>query len=147
MKAKITPALISKAGELASKGFSHKQIMEALGISRTAFYGNKNLVNTIKASQDELRSRVADALLEKACDLGSETSLIFLSKRLNLFSADVNINLKSPRDALEALEQLANSNLSLEHLNALRGIVSDYTKLYELTELEERLAKLEAQQG
>lgn len=132
---------------MAGRGFSHKQIMEALNISRTAFYTNKNLINTVKASQDDLRGRVADALLAKACDLGDATSLIFLSKRLNLFSSDVNINLSTPKDALKALEQLANSNLSLEHLNALRGIVSDYTKLYETTELEERLAKLEQAQN
>jgi lysozyme family protein len=147
MKKKITDELIQKASELASKGFSHKQIMEAVGIGKTAFYKNANLMVAIKSSQDDLRGRVADALLQKACDLGDATSLIFLSKRLNLFSSDVNIDLSTPKDALKALEQLANSNLSLEHLNALRGIVSDYTKLYEVTELEERLAKLEQAQN
>jgi len=143
MKPKITTKAIATAQELASKGFSHKQIMEALGISRTAFYTNENLINTVKQAQDDLRTRVADALIEKAVSLEDTASLIFLSKRLNLFSSDANINLKTPQDALESLERLGNANIPIEQTNALRAIIGDYFKAYETTQLETRLNEIE----
>lgn len=142
-KTKITKELILEAEGLAEAGFSHKQIYQAIGLSHTAFYENVELLETIKKAENELREKVSNSLMEKAVNKDDTTALIFLAKRLNLFSGDINISLDNPRSALKSLETLSNADISLEHKNALKGIINDYLKAYELIELEQRIEKLE----
>lgn len=142
---KITPETIKAAYELAANGINNKQIIEALNISKSAFYANVDLMDAIKKAKSELRSKVSNALLEKATT-GDTTAQIFLAKRLNLFSEDMSIDLSSPQTALNSLEEIANANISLEHKNSLKGIVSDYIKAYEIIELEKRITALEGNQ-
>lgn len=139
---KITKQLIKKAYDLAKAGFNNKTIYESLDISKSAFYNNKDLMDSIKKAKAELREEVSLSLLSNA-KTGDTTSLIFLAKRLNLFSEDVQINLTNPKSALKSLEEVANANISLEHKNSLKSIISDYIKAYEVSELEERISKLE----
>lgn len=139
---KITKQLIKKAYDLAKAGFNNKTIYESLDISKSAFYNNKDLMDSIKKAKAELREEVSSSLLTNA-KTGDTTSLIFLAKRLNLFSEDVQINLTNPKSALKSLEEVANANISLEHKNSLKSIISDYIKAYEVSELEERISKLE----
>ena len=139
---KITKQLIKKAYDLAKAGFNNKTIYESLDISKSAFYNNKDLMDSIKKARAELREEVSTSLLTNA-KTGDTTSLIFLAKRLNLFSEDISINLKTPQTALKSLEEVANANISLEHKNSLKSIISDYIKAYEVSELEERISKLE----
>lgn len=134
--------MISTASKLAQSGFNNKSIYESLNISKSAFYANVDLMDTIKKARSELREDVSNSLLNNANN-GDTTSLIFLAKRLNLFSEDMNINLKSPQSALKSLEDVANANISLEHKNSLKGIISDYIKAYEVIELEARITALE----
>ena len=148
-KKKITPELISKAGELAKAGFSNKQIYEALDISNTAFYGNEELVHTVKEQRQELRKEVADALLENAVG-GDTSSLIFLSKRLGLHQSIGNYkkgSLKTAKDAIIELEKLYHVTIDgdapLELINAAGKILNDFVKTYEVSEIEERIKKLE----
>lgn len=101
-----------------------------------------DLMDTIKKAKSELRQKVSRSLLNNATT-GDTTSLIFLAKRLNLFSEDISINLKTPQTALKSLENVANANISLEHKNSLKSIISDFIKAYEVTELEQRLSKIE----
>lgn len=134
--------LIPIAYKLSSAGVSNKQIIEALGISKSAFYADKDIVDTIKKGKSELRKKVSDALLSKATD-GDTTALIFLAKRLNLFSEQFQLELTSPQKALESYKTLTDADISIEHKNSLRAILSDYFKAYEVTEIEQRVAKLE----
>lgn len=142
---KITKQVKEKIYQLARQGINNKTIYESIGISKTAFYGNKDLMNSIKKARMELMQDVSSMLLSQATT--DTTAMIFLAKRLNLFSGDVNINLSSPQKALKSLEDLASANISLEHKNALKSIISEYFKAYEITELEERLSKLEKVQN
>lgn len=139
---KITKQLIKKAYDLAKAGFNNKTIYESLDISKSAFYNNKDLMDSIKKARAELRENVSNSLLNNATT-GDTTSLIFLAKRLNLFSEDISIKLTSPKSALKSLEEVANANISLEHKNSLKSIISDYIKAYEISELEQRISKLE----
>lgn len=139
---KITKQLIKKAYDLSKAGFNNKTIYESLDISKSAFYNNKDLMDSIKKAKAELREEVSNALLNKATG-GDTTSLIFLAKRLNLFSEDIQINLTNPKSALKSLEEVANANISLEHRNSLKSIIHDYIKAYEVSELEQRISKLE----
>ena len=141
-KPKVTKSSIETAYKLAKSGINDKSIMQALDISHDTFYKYPELTDTIKKARYELKESVANSLLQNATG-GDTTSLIFLAKRLNLFSNETNIKLDSPKGALKALEDLANADISLEHKNSLRGIVNDYLKAYEITELEERITKLE----
>ncbi len=101
-----------------------------------------DLMDSIKKARVELREDVSNSLLNNA-KTGDTTSLIFLAKRLNLFSEDISINLNNPKSALKSLEDVANANISIEHKNSLKSIISDYIKAYEVSELEERISKLE----
>ena len=139
---KIDKKMIDTAYDLAKAGINNIQIIEALHISKSSFYANSDLMDSIKKARAELRQNVSNSLLANATG-GDTTSLIFLAKRLNLFSGDFHINLTSPKNALSSLEELANANISLEHKNSLKGIIGDYIKAYEVTELEDRISILE----
>ena len=148
-KRKVTSELIAKAGELAKAGFSDKQIMQAVGISYTAFYKYEDLTETVKTARQELRTEVADALLERA--VGGDTSaLIFLSKRLGLHQSIANYKkgrLKTAKDAIKELERLYEVSVSgdapLELVNAIQKILNDFIKAVEVSDLEERIEALE----
>jgi len=142
---KIDKLMIETSYTLASSGLNNLQIIEALKISKSAFYKNVDLMDSIKKARSKLREDVSNALLNKATNDKDTTSLIFLAKRLNLFSEEFSIKLTTPKSALKSLEDIANANISTEHKNSLKGIISDYLKAYELTELEERISKLEEQ--
>lgn len=148
-KKKITKELIEKAGEFAKCGFSDKQIFEALDISHTAFYGNVDLIATVKTNKEALRKEVANALLNNAVG-GDTSSLIFLSKRLGLHQSISNYKkgtLKTSRDAVTELEKLYHASISgdapLELINAVGKILNDFVKTYELVDIEDRLTKIE----
>lgn len=148
-KKKITEELINRAGEFAKSGFSDKQIYEAVSLSHTSFYGNSELVATVKANREELRRTVADALLNSA--LGGETaSLIFLSKRLGLHQSITGYKkgrLKTPKDATIELEKLYHASINgdapMELINSVGKIINDFVKTYEVSNLEDRISALE----
>ena len=150
-KKKITEELIATAADFAKAGFSDQQIIEAVGIASSTFYVNSELTDIVKKQRQELRKEVADALLNSA--VGGDTSaLIFLSKRLGLHQS-INYKkgkLKTAKDAAVELEKLYHASVSgdapLELVNAVGKILNDFVKLYETTEIEERIIKLEKNQ-
>ena len=148
-KPKVTPELIETAGELAYHGFSDKQIMEAVDIGRNTYYTNDALKDTVKEKRRELRKKVSDALLENAVG-GDTASIIFLSKRLGLHQSITGYKkgaLKTAKDAVKELERLYHATVDgdapLELVNTVAKIINDFTKTYEVSELEERITKLE----
>ena len=147
MKKKVTPEAIQQAYELARSGFNHKQIYEALGICKQAFYNNIDLMDTVTKSQAELKKQIADALMAKAMDLSDTSALIFLSKRLNVFASNVEVSIKDGRTASEAMAKvtqlMASGELNTENGNALIKAIESYTKVYEVSELENRIREIE----
>ena len=148
-KKKITPQLIEQAGEFAKSGFSDKQIYEAVDLSHTAFYGNAELVATVRTQRQKLRKTVADTLLQSAVG-GDTASIIFLSKRLGLHQSITGYKkgrLKTPKDAVRELEKLYHASISgdapMELINAVGKIINDFVKAYEVSSLEERITALE----
>jgi hypothetical protein len=123
------------------------KLFMSLNISKSAFYSNMDLMDSIKKAHVELRENVSNSLLSNATS-GDTTSLIFLAKRLNLFSEDVSIKLTSPKSALKSLEEVANANISLEHKNSLKSIRScrvrtKSIKTGGITTMKRRIEKLE----
>jgi len=145
-KPKVTKELLEVAYDLSIKGFNDKQIIEAIKISKSLFYINMELLDTIKRGRRELRLLVSQSLLNNAIDINNPTAQIFLAKRLNLFSEDISIDLSSPKTAIKSLECIANANISIEHKNSLKSIIGEYLKAYEVVELEERISVLEKNQ-
>jgi len=147
LKKKITPKLIADAKDLSLKGFSHTQIMKCTGISRTAFYADANLLNTIYKSEAELRKKISDAPVSKIED-GSETSIIYLAKRLSLFHTSyVMPQIKSTKTALEQISRinsdLASGILPPELATSLIKNIEVFLKAFDASELEQRLTALE----
>lgn len=141
---KITNEMIADAQKFAEAGLNNKQIFEAMGISESGFYNNKQLMESVKKGRIELRQKVSEALLGKAVDLGDSTTLIFLAKRLSLFSTEkIEFDIKTPQKALETLQKIGSSDLETDHKNALKAIVESAIKVIETTELEERIKRLE----
>lgn len=139
---KIDEHIIEITYKLSRAGLNNKAIYENLNISKSAFYKNVDLMDTIKKARTELRESVSNALLSNATN-GDTASLIFLAKRLNLFSEDISINLNSPETALKSLENIVNASISVEHKNSLRGLIGEYIKAYETIELVKRVEELE----
>jgi len=148
MGVKLTKRMLNRAYELAFKGFSHKQVCESVGINRTSLYHEnyKDLYDIIKKGEQDLREEVTNTIL---MTLSDDTSMrIFLSKRLNLFHSEYKLPKITTAD--QALREISNLNIALSegtipielHSSLLKGI-NDYLKSYEVTQLEERLTKIE----
>ena len=138
-KPKITTELIKQAVELATAGFSDKQIFTALDLSSSTFYANMELMETIKKARNDLRKKVSDALMDSAVS-GDTTAMIFLSKRLNLFQNSYTAGgLKSAKDALTELEKLyqagVDGEIPIELINTISKILNDFVKTLEVSEL------------
>lgn len=80
---KIIKQVKAKIYELARQGINNKTIYESLQIPKSTFYRNKDLLDTLK----KLMQDVSSMLLSQAQT--DTTALIFLAKRLNLFSGDI----------------------------------------------------------
>ena len=133
--------------DLALSGFTHRQIAKTLNISPTTLYKRTDIMDTIKAAESELRIKVANDI-KKSCESGEVAAQIFLSKRLNLFSVSYKLpQVKTIKAALTQINKI-NSDLAAglipyELAAALIKNLEIYIKGYELSELENRLTKLE----
>lgn len=148
-KTKVNDESINQCRELAKAGFTDKQIWETLNISKSLFYANLELMDTIKKSRNELRQELSKSLLANAVDLKNPTIQIFLAKRLKLFDDTFDsITLNNSKDVLkvtgELFTALANSTISEDKANQLKSILESYMKAYELNNLEERITALES---
>ena len=146
-KPKITTEIIKQAGELATAGFSDKQIFNALDLSSSTFYANMELMETIKKARNDLRKKVSDALMDSAVN-GDTTAMIFLSKRLNLFQNSYTAgSLKTAKDALTELEKLykagVGGDIPTELISTVSKILNDFVKTLEVSELEKRVEEIE----
>jgi len=145
----ITDKIISEVETLAELGFNEKQISEAIGMAYSSFQKYKKYFReSLKKGKSKLKVRITSKLLEKI-DEGSETSLIFACKRLNLFQPNMQ-NSKPPKTITEAVAQLSEvytatttgelTEFQGEKYSAMLGTI---IKSLEVVELEKRIQKLE----
>ena len=134
--------------DLAAKGYSVMMIADAIGVSRTYIYMHKHIINTIKKGKSEAQQKVINDLMARSeADVGA-TASIYLAKQLKVF--DDYYPTSSPKNIKEAIEKISNiyASVSKNELDATKGdklihFLEVYIKAYEVSELEDRLSKLE----
>ena len=149
----ITDKMIKETQRLSELGLNEKQISESLGISYSTFQRNKEYFEeALKKGKSLLRERITTKLLEKV-DEGSETSLIFISKRLGLFNTSMGTT-KAPKAINEAIVELANvyeattlGDITEQQGDKFTSMLLNIIKSLETVELEERIKKLEEAQN
>jgi len=144
----ITTEMKSETMRLASLGFNEKQISEAIGLNYRTFQDKKeHFLDFLKKGKQELRERITSALLSRI-DEQDVTSLIFVSKRLGLFSNSFDAT--APNSTQEAMAEmlkiyvsLADGTITETQADKLIGTLQSYVKAYEVSELERRLTIIE----
>jgi hypothetical protein len=145
-KTQVTEEIILQVQELAEQGFNNILISQSLGIAVTTLSTNTKLKEAIHRGKLELSKKVTTSILESL--ESNPTNQQLLVKRLCLFTPLVNI--KKPSNAKEALDNLATATkqyadgvINESQLRTIEAVSNSYTKAYEVTELEERITKLE----
>lgn len=144
----VTETMLSECERLASLGFNEKQISEAINMTYSVFQNKKDYFrDALKKGRQQLRERITSSLLAKI-DEQDVTSLIFVSKRLGLFTNSFDAS--TPSDVKEAMAEmlkiyvsLADGTISETQADKLMGTLQSYIKAYEVSELETRLKALE----
>ncbi|WP_415405906.1 hypothetical protein ACLHDG_09065 [Sulfurovum sp. CS9] len=137
---------LSEAEELAAKGYSNKDIAVALGVSMAQVYKKVEILEAIHKGHATLKATVSEAFLDSlATNPGNQQMLV---KRLGLFNQQINIT--KPTDAKSALKTLSSAvkqysdgEISESQLRTLEAVLNSYIKGHEITELEDRILKLE----
>ena len=145
-KTTVTKEIIQEVEELAKQGFNNILISQSLNIAVTTLSTNKKLKEAIHRGKLELAKKVTSTILNTLED--NPTNQQLLVKRLCLFTPIVDI--KKPTTAKEALENLATATkqyakglINESQLRTIEAVSNSYTKVYEVTELEERITALE----
>ena len=136
--------------ELASKGYSVLMICSAIGISKSYAYAHADVMEAIKAGGDKAKQKVIDDLMARSENDQSATASIFLAKQLKVF--DTYFATSSPQSPSDALKKISNiyvavarNELSEEKGTHLIGYLEKYVKAYEVSELDDRISKLESE--
>ncbi len=145
-KTTITPHILKEVQELASQGFNNIQIGKSLNIATQTLSTNKGLKESIQAGKMDLAKKVTQSIFDTLEDDSSMKQL--LVKRLCLFTTIIDI--KKPTNASDALSNLAvatklyaNGQINDNQLRTIEAVSNSYAKTYEVTELEERITRLE----
>ena len=145
-KTKITPNILLRVEELASKGFNNILISQSLDIGVTTLSTNVELKKSIQAGKLKLSEEITQSVLDTIQEDGATRQLLI--KRLGLFNQIIDI--KKPRNSKDALENLAKSiklyadgKISESQLRAIEATANSYIKCTDTTELEARLTALE----
>ena len=139
---------LKQAEELASKGYTVTMVCNALGISRTKAYRNRDIIDTIKAGHDFARQKVVDNLFSRSAEDPSATASIFLAKSLKVFDdpfpTSKPINIKAAQERIAQIYIAVSRNeLDAAKGDHLVGYLEKFIKSIEITELEKRIEKLE----
>lgn len=137
---------IERSKDLASKGYSTRDIAKALGIGKTSLYKCKAIVDAIHRGHIELKAKVSQSFLENLAENPQHQQLLI--KRLGLFNPSVNITKPTTaKEALKALsdaiEQYSEGAINESQLKTLEATLNSYVRGYEVTEIEARLKALE----
>ena len=145
-KTTVTDELILEVHDLAERGFNNILISQSLNIATQTLSTNKELKEAIQRGKLSLAKKVTSTILENLET--NPTNQQLLVKRLCLFTPIVDI--KKPTNADQALsnlatatKQYANGEINESQLRTIEAVSNSYVKGYEVTELEERIIKLE----
>jgi len=145
-KTTITPHILKEVQQLAEQGFNNIQIGKSLNIAVQTLSTNRELKEVIQIGKMELAKKVTKSVLDTLEDDSSMKQL--LVKRLCLFNPIIDI--KKPINASDALsnlstatKQYANGLINESQLKTIEAVSNSYAKTYEVTELEERITRLE----
>ena len=145
-KTTVTKQIIQKVQELAKQGFNNVMISQSLNIGRQTLSTNKDLKDSIQKGRLDLAKQVTQSVLDNL--EANPTNQQMLVKRLCLFNP--LIDSKKPTKADDALLNLAvatksyaNGEINESQLRTIEAVSNSYVKAYEITELEERITKLE----
>ena len=145
-KTTITPELLKQVEELSAQGFNNVMISQSLNIGRQTLSTNKDLKDSIQKGRLDLAKQVTQSVLDSLET--NPTNQQMLVKRLCLFNPLIDI--KKPTNADDALTNLAaatksyaNGEINESQLRTIEAVSNSYVKAYEITELEERISKLE----
>ena len=133
---------------LAGRGYSVTMICEAMGISRSYAYSNKDIKDTIKRGHSQARQSVVNDLMSRSKEDVSATASIYLSKQLKVF--DDYYPTSKPKSISQALSKItgiydavAKNELDVVKGDKLIHYLEIYIRGFESSELEQRLNKLE----
>ncbi|HIQ28344.1 MAG TPA: hypothetical protein EYH42_07575 [Sulfurovum sp.] len=148
-KTTITDEIIEEVQELAEQGFNNILISQSLNIATQTLSTNKELKEAIQRGKMILAKKVTSSILDTLEN--TPTNQQMLVKRLCLFIPIIDI--QKPTNAQEALnnlsvatQQFADGEINESQLRTIEAVSNSFIKGYELTELEERVAKLEEMQ-
>ncbi len=137
--------------ELASMGYNITMVCEAVGISQSKAYADKEIIEAIKRGKTAAKEKVLNDLFARSEADSSSASTIFLAKQLGVFNPKYTTS--KPKTITEASERItkiyadvAESELSEEKGKYLIGFLESYIKSVEVGSLEERIAALEDKQ-
>ena len=141
----ITDEILQQCRELASNGFTNQQIALALNVSTITLSKNRKLVQSIQEGKLELAKTITKSIL---ANLDENQDRLFIAKRLNLFSPQINIKkATTAKEALEnlstAIKQFGDGEINESQLRTLEATTNSFIKGFEVVEIEERLKKLE----
>lgn len=136
---------------LAAKGYTARMCFEAIGISESKGYGDKEIMATIKSGAAKARQKVIDDLMARSEADQSSSASIFLAKQMRIYEEPFPTSTpKSPAEAIKKIgdiyKAVAENRLSGERGTYLIGFIEKYLKAYELSELTERIKALEEKQ-
>jgi len=139
---------INQLFELASAGYTVTMICDAIGISRSYAYSNKDIKDTIKRGQSVARQKIIKDLMDRSKEDAGATASIFLAKQLKIF--DDYFPTSKPKGIKDALSKISNiyEKVSKNELDSTKGdklvhYLEVYIKGYEASELDTRLSKIE----
>ncbi len=144
----ITETMKREVERQAALGFSERQITEAIGISISTWQRNKeHFEYSLKKGRSALRERITSALLSKI-DENDSTSLIFVCKRLGLFTNSFDATTpNNPKEAMAEMLRiyisLADGTITDSQADKLMGTLQSFIKAYEISELERRVKAIE----
>ncbi len=145
-KTTVTDEIIQEVQILAEQGFNNVMISQSLNIGRQTLSTNKDLKDSIQKGRLDLAKQVTQSVLDSLET--NPTNQQMLVKRLCLFNPLIAI--KKPTNADDALSNLAaatkayaNGEINESQLRTIEAVSNSYVKAYEITELEERISKLE----
>ena len=133
---------------LAAKGYTAAMICDAVGISTSKAYNDKEIMAAIRKGKAAAHQKVVDDLMTRASEDPSSAAAIFLAKKLKVF--DDPYPTGSPKTPGEAVKKIANiytavakGQLDQEKGNYLISFLEKFIKVFEISELEKRISKLE----
>ena len=148
-RTEVTEELLQKVQELAEVGLNNIMIAQALNVGVETLSRNEQLKQSIQRGKLILSKKVTTSILDTLEKTPSNQQM--LVRRLGLFSPLIDI--KSPSNAKDALnnlatatQQYADGEINESQLRTIEAVSNSYIKGFEVTELEERVAKLEEKQ-